>query len=288
MNFRCPFGHVEPDPRHPGQMRPIVHKARNRCSIYVKLREQGKVDVFGRAMPGVRLDEAAPTSSPPFIDAGPAAEAQQTQPHGVGETAATTPGLSPPADRPTADKKEGLLKRLKSGLAVRYNTVTTTPQSVEGLAAEQQDWEVTEQTSIQFWRTIIGFIGTVCGLLTGWLEIPPVPKEVFELDPGQEFAFKTALRGFTTNLLKKVFRAKSPEDADMIVAGLSGVLGFGMMAMKIAIHFMMHAPKSPKLAKWRERAAAAKKERAKKKAEALAAEGKEVPEQLRQLAAGAA
>ena len=239
--FKCIFGHVEPDPKHPGQLKPVTHISRAQCSVYNQLRREGRIDYFGRQVPGKEpFDAKKPT-----------------------ETATAVAPSAPAAPEATAPKKEGLaekVKRFAGGLNVHYKEVATTPPGQPGVTPELADWEVSPETSVAFWRVIFGFFGTLFGLVTGFLEIPPIPKEVFELDAGQEFAFKSALRGFTTNVLRNVFRAKSPEDADRIVAGLSGLLGFGMMSMKIALHFVIHLPKSPRLAKFR----AAREERAKR------------------------
>ncbi len=286
--FKCPYGHVEADPAHPGQMKPLVHNARTKCSIYVQLRAQGKVDFWGRPIPG----QGPPGSTPPVIDAGSAADKPQEGVPPESGGAASPAASGAPGDRP---QKEPLLKRLKSGLQVAYNRVDVTPPDKEGLAEADTSWEVSGETSVRFWQTIFGFVETVCNLVTSWLDdghdgklVPPVPKEVFVVDAGQEFVFRTALKGFTTNLLKKVFRAKSPEDADRVVAGLSGLLGFGMMGMKVFIHFATHAPKSPRLAKLKAKVAANNAARAKRKADELTAQGKEVPESLAKAAAGVA
>ena len=257
--FPCPFGHVEPDPHKPGQMRPLVHVSRNRCAIYRQLRAEKRVDIWGRQVPG-----AAPFAK--ANDPAPAPAATTS----AGEVA---PGSVPSAGEPAAppkpapEKKPTLGQRLSSGFGVKYRDATVTPPAQPGEAAQSQTWDVSPETSERFWATIIGFIGTIFNLLTAWLEIPPVPKEVFEIDAGQAFVFRTAFRGVTTNILIKVFRAKSPEDADRIVAGLTGFLGFGMMAMKIALHLIVHVPKSPKLAGWRKKREEAKVEREAAKAE---------------------
>lgn len=264
--FVCPFGHVEPDPKNPGQVRPLVHVSRNRCAIYRQLRAEQRIDIWGRTVPG-KAAWAPPGSSPaPAAPSGPGTEAA---PSG---TPAEAPGTAP---KP-APEKPSWSKRLSSGFGVRYREATVTPPAMPGEAAQSQSWDVSPETSERFWSTIIGFIGTLFNLLTAWLEIPPVPKEVFEVDPGQSFVFRTTFRGLTTNILIKVFRAKSPEDADKIVAGLTGVLGFGMMGMKIALHLIVHVPKSPKLAGWRKRREEAKaaREAAKVEKARLAAAGR--------------
>ncbi|MCI4357346.1 MAG: hypothetical protein L3K18_09495 [Thermoplasmata archaeon] len=248
-------------------MRPLIHVSRNRCAIYRQLRNEGRVDIWGRTVPG--KESYRPPGSTP-ASAAPSGPGTEAAPSG---TSAETPG---PAPNPAPEAKIPLGKRLASGFGVKYRDVGTTPPATPGEAAQVQTWDVSPETSERFWATIIGFIGTIFNLLTGWLEIPPVPKEVFEIDPGQAFVFRTAMRGFTTNILIKVFRAKSPEDADRIVAGLTGFLGFGMMAMKIALHMIIHVPKSPRLKKFREAREAAKAEKEAAKA-AKAARGPAAP-----------
>lgn len=248
--FVCPFGHTEADPHNPGKMRPLVHVSRNRCAIYRQLRAEGKVDLWGRLLPGKALTKSADSTPAPETTAD------------AGGDKGSAPGSSPAPEAPKAPEKPSLGQRLASGLGVKYKTVGTTGPGTPGMEPEATAWEVSPETSSRFWSTIIGFIGTLFNLLTGWLEIPPVPKEVFEVDAGQDFVFRTAFKGLTTNILIKVFRAKSPEEADQIVAGLTGFLGFGMMAMKIALHMIVHVPKSPKLAGWRKKREEAKAERA--------------------------
>lgn len=257
--FRCPYGHTEVIR---GQLRPLVHPSRPHCSIYVQLRREGLVDIFGRPVGGKDISAylvkpgAAPASEPAPNLTGAGV--------GQGKPEATKPEAAP--------KKEPLLKRLSTGLGVKYREVTTTPPGAGGKPEGESDWLASEETTERFWQAIFGFIEQIVHLLTNFLEIPPVPEEVFTIDPGQSFVFRTALRPFTTNILKKVFGAKSPEQADRIVAGLSGLLGFGMMGMKIVIHFMINLPKSPKLQKFRERRAAAEAER--KRRQAITVEAK--------------
>lgn len=240
--FRCPYGHVE---AKDGLLAPMNHESRARCSIYVKLRSEHKVDIFGRPVAGTDISSyMIGRTTPPAP--GPAAAPPPAEPEAGSGAAA--PSTSPV---PPAAEKESLGKRLATGLGIRYRQVGTTPPGTAGAPAGESDWIASEETTLQFWSTIFGFLETAINLITQFFEIPPVPKEVFELDPGQQFVFRTALRGATTNILKKVFGAKSPEEADRVVAGLSGLLGFGMVAIKIVLHFMLNLPKSPKLARWK-------------------------------------
>ncbi len=243
--FRCPYGHTEVIK---GQLAPMIHESRSRCTIYVQLRRERKVDVFGRPVGGSdiasymlqRPSPPSPTDAPAPSVAPPGAE-----PTGAGG-AATSAESSLPSDRP---EKEPLSKRLVGGLGIKYREVSVTAPGTVGAPVQDADWLASEETTERFWEVIFGFIEQGVNLLCGFLEIPVVPKEVFEIDAGQSFVFRTALRPFTTNVLKKVFGAKSPEDADRIVAGLSGLLGFGMVIAKVTFHFLIHIPKSPRLAR---------------------------------------
>jgi len=272
--FRCPYGHVE---AKGGQLVPLVHDSRARCSIYVKLRAERKVDLFGRPTPGTDISGYLVRSSPPPEPGAPATSGvtEAAPGGGAGASVPTKPGAAP-----AKEEKPSLSKRLASGLGLRYKDVTVTPPGAAGAPAGETDWIVSEETSERFWEVIFGFIETVVNLITQFFEIPPVPKEVFELDPGQRFVFRTAFRPTTTQILKKVFGARSPEEADRIVAGLSGLLGFGMVAIKIVVHFMIHLPKSPKLAGWRARRDAVRLERERARLEAGKESGKFTAEQL--------
>jgi hypothetical protein len=270
--FRCPYGHVE---AKGGQLVPMVHDSRARCSIYVKLRAERKVDIFGRPTPGTDISgylvkPNAPTNSP----GAPAPSETKSE----GEVGAG-PGQKI-APLPAREEKPSLSRRLAGGLGLRYRDVTVTPPGAAGAPAGETDWIVSEDTSERFWEVIFGFIETVVNLITQFFEIPPVPKEVFELDPGQRFVFRTAFRPTTTQILKKVFGARSPEEADRIVAGLSGLLGFGMIAIKIVLHFMIHLPKSPKLAGWRARRDEARARRERERLDLAKRDGKFTAEQL--------
>jgi len=272
--FKCPYGHVE---AKNGQLVPLVHDSRARCSIYVKLRAERKVDIFGRAMPGQDISGYLVRSqAAPISPGAPAPSGSESAPGGA---AGASPESTPAPARPK-EQKPSLRERLASGLGVRYREVSVTPPGAAGPPAGETDWIVSEDTSVRFWEVIFGFIETLVNLITQFFEIPPVPKDVFTLDPGQQFVFRTALRPTTTNILKKVFGARSPEEADRIVAGLSGLLGFGMVAIKIVLHFMIHLPKSPKLAKWRQRREQAQLERDRKRFEEARTSGKFTDEQL--------
>ena len=249
--FICLFGHTETGPD--GKLHPMVHASRTRCAIYNQLRREGKVDVLGNAVG---------RASPPSDTSGQGNEAKAPPPGGAGIPPGTTE-TAPPAAKPS------LTDRLRSGLGIKYKPVTVAGPLPPGSEAQAQDWEVSPETSERFGAVIKGFIEQGCNLFTAFMEIPHVPKDVFAPDPGEAFIWRTTLRGFVTNILVKVFRAKSPEDADRIVAGLSGMLAFGMMAAKIGIHMALHLPKSPKLANFRKRreeAKAAREEKARLKA----------------------
>lgn len=272
--FKCPYGHVV---AKNGRLEPMVHESRARCSIYVKLRAERKVDIFGRPIPGADISGyLVRDQTPPGQPGAPAPSGPQSVAAGGG---VSSPGQTP-APGPAKEEKPSLSKRLASGLGLRYREVSVTPPGAAGAPAGETDWIVSEETCERFWEVIFGFIETVINLITQFFEIPPVPKEVFDLDPGQRFVFRTAFRPTTTNILKKVFGARSPEDADRIVAGLSGLLGFGMVAIKIVLHFMIHLPKSPKLANWRKRRDQATAERQRVRLAQARDSGKFTEEQL--------
>ncbi len=276
MRFRCPFGHVETRSIHgTPTLVPMTHLSREKCSIYVQLRNQGKVDAFGRAKPGVTLPapevaSAAQAASPSVVSNAIATAGAGTG--AEGHTSSTSPSPS----------KEGLWKRFKGGLEVGYRKVTTTGPLPPGMNPEEQggDWEVTAETSERVGALINSWIGTGVRFLTSWLQIPEVPKETFEQDPGQAFLWRTALRGAVTSALKKYFGAKSPEHADRIVAAAGGITAYAIMGSKIMLHLSINIPKSPRLAKWRENRAKAQEE---KKALAAAKAEKEQADALARL-----
>lgn len=272
--FKCPYGHVV---AKNGRLEPMIHESRARCSIYVKLRAERKVDIFGRAVPGADISGYLVRDQTPPVQPGEAAPSGPQSPEAGG--AVSRPSSTPPAGPPTTEKPS-LSKRLASGLGLRYRDVSVTPPGAAGAPTGETDWIVSEESGERFWEVIFGFIETVINLITQFFEIPPVPTEVFALDPGQRFVFRTAFRPTTTQILKKVFGARSPEEADRIIAGLSGLLGFGMVAIKIVLHFMIHLPKSPKLANWRKRRTEAKIERQRIQLQRGRESGKFTDEQL--------
>ena len=225
--FTCPYGHLDAE----GQ--PIVHVSRQRCELYRQLLKEGKIDSTG-----TRLD----VKLPPLVPGTPPT------------TPGATPG-TPPAEgtKPPEAKKESWSQRLRSGLVVKYQRTGTTTPEQRDRANEEADktWLVNEDTVIHFWELIFSFLETGLNLVCKAIKIPHIPEEVFQIDPGQKYIFKTALRGLTTKILRDVFLAKSPADADRIVAGLGGVLGFGLMAFKIVGHFILYVPQSPRIKEWR-------------------------------------
>jgi len=137
-------------------------------------------------------------------------------------------------------------------VAIDYTKASTTKPG-EGRQPDNkaEEWEVSAETAIRFWRVLFGFFEAICNGACRFFEIPLIPKTVFEVDQGQEYVIKTNFRGFTTQILRKVFMAKTPEHADRIVAGLSGVLTFGLMIGRVVLHFATHLPKSPKIKAWK-------------------------------------
>ncbi len=192
--------------------RPIVHASRRLCPI------QSELDKEAKTRP------AAPAAEDP---------APQTAP---------TPGAvtAPAAPLP---------KRAPGPWAIDYAPVTASPPAAEGPKAVPTDWEVSVETSEHFWENIMAVIEMVVDGICRFFEIPEAPQEIFTIDAGQRFVFRTALRPATTNFLKKVMGAKSPEEADKIVAGMSGLIGFGAVFWKIALHFWIHIPKSERFLK---------------------------------------
>lgn len=252
MKFLCTFGHVGPNGK------PLMHLSRNRCTFYKQLLKDGRID-----RNGIRLD-------------GPGSKFPQVQ--GADPVAGPGPSAATAISTPEGEiKKESWAKRLSSGLKVSYHKVgTTSPADAQGAKDESsKTWMVSDDTVVRFWEIVFSFAETGINMLCKAIKIPDVPHEVFEVDPGQRFIFKTALRGFTTKILRDVFLAKSPEDADRIVAGLSGVLGFGLMALKIIAHFMLHVPNSPRIKEWKAKRAALALERRKHRGETDAENGGE-------------
>jgi hypothetical protein len=256
--YICPFGHLE-------NGRPIVHPSKQRCSEYVRLRAEGKIDKEGRVL--------TPASKEPTVSA----------PEAPAAGAPIVPGAKAGPSPTDVTKPLPFWKRIGSGTVIRYRQVSTTPppQPGEANSPEPGSWLVSADTSERFWTVIFAFIKTVIDMLTTFLQIPNVPEEVFTLDPGQAFLFRTSLRGYTTKILVNTFGAHTPEEADDVVNGLGGLLAFGGMGLKIAIHFVVNLPKSPRLATLRARAAANKAKR--EEARAL----KREEEERRRLAGGA-
>lgn len=183
------------------------------------------------------------------------------------------PGSETPPEKP-APAKTG------RGITIGYRPAAVVGPGVEMKAAGEvvAEWEISEQTCERFWSTVLSGIEQVLDFVCEvFLEIPKVPADVWQLDDGQKYVIRTTFRGVTTNILQKVFRAKTPEDADRIVAGLGGVVGFGLMGLKVVWHFIKELPKSPKLAKLKERVAKARAEREKRELEQRRARGENVP-----------
>ena len=233
MKFPCPYGHMESD--SDGTPRKKVHKSRRDCDIYNRLMASGKVDYLGRFKQGYSLEQLRSEEAAP----------------------ATAPASTEPPKQSLGEKIAEKIKKAGSGFSVAYTEVSTTPPADPSLIAGSNDWLVSEDTSVAFANFILGMIGIMCNGLCMILDIERMPDNWFVCDPGQAFVFKTTLRGWTTGVLRNTFKAKTPEEADRTVAGLSGILGFGTTGVKIVGHLLKHAPNSPRLKAWRVRRAEA-------------------------------
>lgn len=167
-----------------------------------------------------------------------------------------TPGTAPAT--PPAPKKPMLGERL--GIKSKVSaTIQPHPPEGPGVAA-QVEWELTEQQSERLWSTIYSGIFRITNLVLDWLDVKQFPASITEPDEGQKYVFRTTLRGPATGMVQKVFRAKTPEEADNVIMGLSGLFTFGTTIVQVVVHLSKEVPKSPKIKAWREKLAARRKE----------------------------
>jgi hypothetical protein len=220
VRFPCPHGHKD------AYGRPVVHASRRLCQIEAALQKENRAKL---------ASSSAPTTPP-------------------------GPGAAPPAAPATAPAPKPAAPRPSGAWGIDYAPATSTDSAATEarLAPAQMEWEITAETSERFWANIFAVIAMVCEWICKFFsddtyKVPPIPEEVFRLDEGQKFVFRTALRSPTTVFLKKVMGAKSPEHADMIVAGMSGLIGFGQVFWKIGLHFWTHIPKSPRFQRMKAR-----------------------------------
>jgi hypothetical protein len=197
--------------------RPEVHPSKRLCPIYRGMQIEAKTKAAQRPNPPPR----APPSPAPTPVLGPAPAAPSPPPGAWGVT---------------------------------YRPATATDASAANAPIpSSMEWEVSVETSERFWTNILTVIFMIVDFVCRVFAIPELPPEVTSVDEGQKFVFRTALRPTAGQFLKKLMGAKSPEQADMIVSGMSGVIGFGQTGAKIALHFWKHLPESPKWKAFRAR-----------------------------------
>lgn len=209
MKYTCRYGHMK-------NGKPEVHPSPRYCDRYVAAHN-------------------APPPGPPALDGGGTSGSGAASP---------SPGSDPNAGARSAQLGLPVLRKEPGGFSVGYE-----PAVRLGPGALDQNvnlaWELTPDQSERFWTAIFGVAATIANGLCKILKIKDVPPEVFELDAGQRFIFRTSLRGWTTHHLQVVWRAKTPEDADKVISTIGGISAFGMMVIKLVWHFVTEVPKSP-------------------------------------------
>ena len=201
-----------------------VHPSKRLCPIYsgMKTEDRLKIQDAERAAKAEAQQVAAP----------------------VPDEQAKPPGVQPP----------GPYRRPPPSWGVSFKPATSTdPGALNAPIPSPMEWEITAETSERFWQNIFAIIEMVCDFIARAFQIPEIPSAVFQLDEGQKFVFRTALRPPTSKFLQKVMGAKSPEEADMIVSGMSGLIGFGQVFVKIGLHFWKYLPESPRWKSMKER-----------------------------------
>jgi hypothetical protein len=218
MRWRCTLGCKD------SMGRDKVHPSKRLCPIYSGMKTEDRL----------RIQDAERAAK---------VEAQQVAAPVLDEQS-KPPGVQPP----------GPNRRPPPSWGVSFKPATSTdPGALNAPKPSPIEWEITAETSERFWQNIFAIIEMIVDFVCRAFQIPEVPAAVFQLDEGQKFVFRTALRPPTSKFLQKAMGAKSPEQADMIVSGMSGLIGFGQVFAKIGVHFWKYVPESPRWKSMKER-----------------------------------
>ncbi len=183
--------------------------------------------------------------------------AQQPSPPAAPEGTGTPPGAGKPAG-----EASGALQRIEFG--------TKVAETARRDAAQKQaevEWELPAESSETFFLTIRNGFRMVAHWLDDVLDAEKteegrIKDSMFELN---QHDLAAARGGFGRRLATKVVKAlgaKTLEEGIATVDSLAFLMMFGVMFLGMFAHFWKVAEQSPRLKKFRERAAKMKEERA--------------------------